>query len=267
VAELAGQVDAVVPWLAVRRAAGPGWVRCADVLADPGALPAWLDAVTAGVRATNGGWEPPSVTPASYLMGWYLGIPAYAGGLAFGAARRVPDLDPASLAVRLHPGGWPQGLALLGDGFACLPDDPSAGHPAVTVVDGEAALAAVLRDRVAEHAAAFHAAYVPDVKIGSLQRWGMLTDLLDTALWASGRDSGAEEQGVADARLVLDGTYPPFTGPSRTYRLVDGAGRGMWARRRESCCFLFRVPGTRACFTCPRVSDAERVQRATTGEL
>lgn len=265
VAELAARLDGVAAWLSVRRGfpSGPGWARCSDVLADPGALPRWLGGVARAVQAQNGGWVPPLVTPASYLMGWYLDVPAYTGGLAFGVARRVPDLDQGSLAVHLAPGGWPDGVALLGDRFACLPDDPDADHPAADVVRDERALAQVLRDRVAAHARAFHSVYRPPVKIGSRQRWGMLTDVLDTALWTSGVQTGDEERGVRDAGLVLDGVHPPFTSGSRVYRLVDGCGRPRWTRRRESCCFLFHVPGAQACFTCPRVGDDERVARAT----
>jgi hypothetical protein len=154
-------------------------------------------------------------------------------------------------------------VALLGSRFACLPKDPDAGHPGADVVPGERALAAVLRERVAAHAAAFHAVFHPAVKISSRQRWGMLTDVLDTALWTSGKESGDEGRGVSDARLVLDEVHPPLTSPSRTYRLVDGRGRARWTRRRESCCFMFRVPGLPACFTCPRVGDDERIARAT----
>lgn len=265
VTRLTKRLDGVAPWLSVRRGAqsGAGWVRCSDVLADPEALPRWLDGVVAAVIAQNDGWEPPLVTPASYLMGWYLDVPAYTGALAFGVARRVPDLDPASLAVHRHPGGWPDGVALLGDRFTCLPDDPDAGHASADVVADETALAAVLRERVAAHAAAFHAVYHPAVKISSRQRWGMLTDVLDTALWTTGTQTGAEDAGVRDARLVLDDVHPPFTSRSRTYRLVDGRGRGRWSRRRQSCCFLYPVPGAQACTTCPRVSDDERVARAT----
>ncbi len=265
VADLASRLDRAATWLSVRRRhpPDPGWVRCSDVLADPEALPRWLDGVARAVAGQNGGWEPPLVTPASYLMAWYLDIPAYAGGLAFGVTRRVPELRPESLAVHLDPGGWPDGVALLGDRFACLPDDADADHPAADVVPDEAALGRVLRERVTAHAAAFHAVYRPDVKIGSRQRWGMLTDVLDTALWSSGRDDGEEDRGVRDAAIVLDRTHPPLTSGSRIYRLVDGRGRRRWTRRRESCCFLFHVPGAQACFTCPRVGDDDRHARAT----
>lgn len=263
--ELVTRLDAGITWLAIRRGMpdSPGWVRCADVLDDPVGLPGWLAAVTDGVTAMNSGAPPPLVTPASYLMAWYLDVPAYVGGLSFGLARRVPSLAPEELAVHLDPGGWPDGVALLGRRFACLPDDPASEHPDADVVGDEAALAAVLRDRLTEHARAFHDAYWPDVKISSKQRWGTLTDVLDVALWSSGPPRGDEELGVADAALVLDDVHPPLTSASRMYSLVDSHGRQRWTRRRESCCFYFRLPNSTVCFTCPRVSDAERVARAS----
>lgn len=264
VAALARRLDGAVEWLTFRQGEQHDgrWRHCSDVLEDPGALPSWLQQVREAVTRQQGGTVPPLVVPATYLMAWYLDVPAYAGGLAFGAARRVPDLDPAALAVRVHPDGYPEAIALLGRRFACLPDDPAAGHPDAEVVADEAALAAVLRRRVAAHTEAFHAVYAPGVKIGSRQRWGTATDKLDTALWASGRLRGDETLGVADAALVLDGQHPPFTAPTGMYRVADASGRRWWSRRRQACCFFYRLPGTEACFTCPRTSDAERSRRA-----
>jgi len=266
--DLARRLDAGIAWLAIRwglpySPRSPRWLRCADVLADPAGLPGWLAQVTDGVTRLNGGVPPPLVTPASYLMAWYLDVPAYVGGLSFGLARRVPSLAPEDLAVHLDPGGWPDGVALLGRRFACLPDDPASGHTDADVVADSHELAAVLRHRLAEHARALHDAYRPDVKISSLQRWGTVTDMLDVALWQSGTPRGDEALGVADAALVLDGVHPPLTSASRMYELVDDRGRRRWTRRRESCCFYFRLPGSEVCFTCPRVSDAERVARAS----
>lgn len=263
--ELVTRVDAGLAWLAIRRGMpdDPAWVRCADVLADPAGLPRWLTVVTDGVTRRSGGTAPPLVTPASYLMAWYLDVPAYVGGLSFGLARRVPSLAPEDLAVHLDPGGWPDGVALLGHRFSCLPDDPDAGHADADVVDDETELAAVLRHRLTAHANAFHETYTPGVKMSSKQRWGTLTDVLEVALWSSGAPRGDEALGVADAALVLDDVHPPLTSASRMYSLVDDRGRRRWTRRRESCCFYFRLPGSEVCFTCPRVSDAERVARAS----
>lgn len=255
-ADLVQRMDAARPLVRVRlgmpRGPAAGWVRCADVLDDPAHLPAWLGRVTAMVTAhEGGGYVPPAVTPASYLMGWYLDVVASAGASAFAVARRVPELGPAALALHEHPAGYPDGVALLSSRFACLPDDRDAGHPDAEVVADEAALAGVLRDRVAEHARAFHAVYRPEAKISSLQRWGMLTDVLDAAL------------GVDDAALVLDDVHPPYTAPTGAYRLTDHRGRAWWGSRRQSCCFFFRVPSGHECFACPRVDDAERASRAS----
>jgi hypothetical protein len=263
VAELGRRLGTALGWMRLHHGlpAAPGWLRCDELLADPRHLPGWLSDVTAAVTRAEG-VPPPPVTPASYLMGWYLGVPAYAGALAFGLARRVPVLDPAAMAVHVGAVGYADGVALLADRFACLPDDPAADHPDADVVPDEAALATVLRERVAGHARAFHAAYAPDVKIGSRQRWGMLTDVLDEALWTSGTVRGDPEAGIADAALVLGEVHPPFTAATTTYRVRDLRGREHWSRRRQSCCFFYAVPSGRACFTCPRTSDAERERLA-----
>lgn len=261
VTALAARLDGALPGLRVGAGvpAGGGWTRCADLLRT--GLGGWLGHVDGWLTQEQAGRRPPPVVAAAYLMGWYLQVPTTVAGASFGLARRLPRLDPASLAVHRHRVGYVDGVALLGRQFWCLPGDADAGHPDARVVPTEAALAVLLRAAVARHAAAFQAAYDPGVRLGPHQRWAMVTDLLDTALWASGTARGDGAAGVADAALVLDAVHPPFTSATRTYRLVDGAGATRWSRRRVSCCFMFALPGLPACVTCPRVGDAQRAAR------
>lgn len=199
----------------------PGWLACADLVEGPEALDAWTRRVAAGLRRAHRREPPPSVAP-TYLMGWYLDAVARAGATWVLVRGRLPDLDPSALALRETPDGWPDAAAVTATRFGCLPGDVAADHPGASVVPDRTALLAALDAAVREHAAAFHQAFRPPVKIGSRQRWGMVDDALEACLWAAGQLSGE-----------------PM------------APLGM----RRSCCFAYRVDPALLCERCPRRLD------------
>jgi hypothetical protein len=238
--------------------AGPGWRRCAELIAEPILLDEWRSAVAAVFRTVYG--RTPPQTAAAYVASWYLGVPAMTGALLFRMARRVPALGSAELAFRLGTGlPLVAGMAVLESEFACLPDDPAAGSAGTTVVRDVRALGNVLRERFTAHAAEFVAGYEPRVRIGCRTLWATATDALDAALWRAGQYGGTEAEGVTDAGVVLDARYPPLTAASTIF----STGPESWTRRRESCCFhyaLTAAPGRRGteCETCPRIVPRRR---------
>ncbi|WP_167109169.1 (2Fe-2S)-binding protein [Amycolatopsis granulosa] len=222
------------------------WQRCSDLLDDPARFDVWRKLLGDWLRAQFG--QAPERTTAGFVMSWYLHVPAFTAALLLHHERRVPTLRPGELAFRLcadRP--HPEGVAVLGEQFYCLPGDPGAGLPQATVVADERALAAVLRARYTAHAARFVQAYAPVSRLGRRTLWAAATDALDSTLWWSGSYAGDEDAGVADARLVLDEHHPPLTASSRLRRSEQG-----WARRRESCCFSYLLPEQPLCDGCPR---------------
>ncbi len=231
-----------------------GWLRCADLLEEPGLFAEWRELLTEWLRDEHG--EAPEQTAASYVMTWYLHVPAYVGALLLHHERRVPSLKPEELAFGLgldRP--HPVGMAVLGDDFYCLPTDPGSARPEATVVRDERTLAAVLRAHYLSHAARFVRAYAPGSRLGRRMLWAAATDALDNSLWWAGRQGGTAESegaGVADAALVLDTRYPPLTSAS-TLRMETGeSGHREWTRRRESCCFSYLLTTASECAGCPR---------------
>ncbi|MFD2417539.1 (2Fe-2S)-binding protein [Amycolatopsis pigmentata] len=231
------------------RSDSPGsWHRCDDFLADPSHFTVWRELLAEWLRARFG--SAPPRTTAGYVMSWYLQVPAYAGALLLHHERRVASLRPAELAFRLSGDRpHPDGIAVLGTAFHCLPADPGSARAEATVVAGERALAAVFRARYLAHAARFVRVYGPLSGLAPRMLWAAATDALDNALWWAGRQGGDEGAGVADAALVLDARYAPLTSAST---LRPGSGRE-WHRRRESCCFSYLLPGEVECAECPRV--------------
>ncbi|PFG48843.1 ferric iron reductase protein FhuF [Amycolatopsis sulphurea] len=232
-----------------------GWLRCGDLLEQPTLIADWRARLSAWLTEAHD--AAPERTAASYVMSWYLHVPAYVGALLLHHERRVPSLKPERLAFSLgEDRPHPVGIAVLGKAFYCLPTDPGSARPEATVVRDERALAAMLRAQFTAHASRFVRAYAPSTRLGRRMMWAAATDALDNSLWWAGRQGGtpeAEGAGVADAALVLDARYRPFTSASKLRATVDDEGHRAWRRQRESCCFSYLLPGEAECEECPRI--------------
>ena len=249
-----------VEWMSfvVEDVAGPGWLRCEQVLRDPDFFTGWRAVVARHLAERHG--TVPDRTPAGYVLQWYLRIPAYTGAMLFHSARRVPALAPRRLAFRLASAEV-ETTALRPGPFWCLPTDPDARHLDAVVVPDDAALATVLRQQVVGHAARFLRVYGPTVRFGRRTLWAAATDMIDSGLLVAGRLRGDEAAGMADARLVLADRFEPLTSASTARTLTDSRGVTHWTHQRGSCCFYYALPGaSHACATCPRVDDAERAR-------
>lgn len=236
----------------LRRDMPANWLRCSDLLDDPAGFDRWRKELDGWLRPRFG--EAPERTTASYVMSWYLHVPAYLGALLMHHERRVPALRPSELAFSLGDDRpHPEGMALSGDDFYCLPSDPGCDLPGATVVADEHALAAMLRTRYIAHAAQFVRVYGTVGPFGKRTLWAAATDALDNSLWWAGKQGGDEGAGVADAALVLANRYAPLTSASTLETHERADGHREWARRRESCCFSYLLPGETECDACPRV--------------
>ena len=258
VAESLGRLDAGVSWAAVQASADtrPGWVRCSDLLADPDRLRAWQ---RSAAEAYGGGDDDGALTGQGLVLDWYLAAVTLPAAGIFHLDRRVIDLAPERVLVRIGAPGAPvAATAVESPWWAGLPADPGAD----ATVDDVEALAGLLRAAVVGHAERLQAAYGPTTRIGRHGLWGAVTDALDVAFMTGGWVSGDMARAAADARLVLGDGEAPLVGGSTLHEIDDVRGRRHWTRRRWSCCFVYRAPGIGECVTCPRVSDEERRRQA-----
>lgn len=123
------RVDTTRSWRRVTvDAAGKGWFRLADRLADPPGLDAWYAAELAG---TGRGHRD--------LAGALI-VYRFAGSLAelvvgpLLEQRRIVLLTPENLSLRLGDNARIEALSVTAPVVAVLPDDPDAAHPATIVV-------------------------------------------------------------------------------------------------------------------------------------
>jgi hypothetical protein len=213
VTQLADIVDDAVAWVSVRVAdsvPGPDWVSCAEVVAEQqaGGDPTYEWRKT--VREDYGreyAIEPPVRIAAMITLMWYVQVPSIVAGVAGAATGVSPDVSPGSLALRRHPTAhYPVEIALLTEDV-------------VTV--GEAAA------QLDDHTRAFLDSYRPEVKLGSLQRFGAVKDELRQAI-----------------RMPEEAPYADQAAKAFDVSLDE--------KLRISCCYFYALPNINACTTCPR---------------
>ncbi|GAA4377683.1 (2Fe-2S)-binding protein [Nocardioides caricicola] len=255
-AATAARADASRDWLAISyaEAAPDGWSRCSEVDADR--IAAWEARVEAWHRAELGRTH--AMSTAGYVLSYYADIAPTVGALFFHVDRRVPSLARGDLAFRTEDTyTYPDGVAVLGRSFWCLPGDEAAGHPDATVVADEHELGAVLRAQVRAHADDFLASYRPSARLPRRALLGAFFDALDSGFGPERPDAEGVTATFGSARVVLPGPTPQFAQGTSYYL----AGGEHLTRTRVGCCYYFKVGDDGPCTTCPRTSAEERARR------
>jgi hypothetical protein len=210
VEEVVRQVDRALPFTTMTTTSSAATVWCADVVAhvragaDP--LAPWRDALRAQLEQRHASAVAPHI-PAAFVLQWWCEV--VATPLAY-AAELGPWLlasEPRGLGFELAAGLYPHRLVVDPERTTLVTDHDTARRR------GRAR--AAYGELVAEVVAAF----APEVKMSSRQRWGVVDDMWSTA-----------------ARLAR-----------------GAAGEAVGSEpRRVSCCFIFALPGMRECAACPR---------------
>ncbi|MFD0355682.1 (2Fe-2S)-binding protein [Streptomyces sp. NPDC127110] len=243
---------------AATAAAHPGrHVSGAEMAEDPEALEAFVAAEAARIRAGHGHEPRPDVAASRALHDYLWSVGLLMSG-AWYLERRVPRVRPREVRADLATGAFE---VVPGAGFACLPGDPAARLPGVRVVADEEALRAELRAAVADHMRPLLAAAGPRVRRRDRALWGMAADDLVSGIWYLGRVLGQEERAVREATELLPTAIAPFPGGADFRRLATRDGRTHPTRTRLGCCMYYTLDSARACATCPRTCDAERIRR------
>jgi hypothetical protein len=259
--ELATVVAAVTGWLRVVPAPGPGapyrsLADLTDAARAPAVLDDWLARHTEAVTRACG--PVPPVVPYVRVVENALSLVGTVVATAYVVLGRVPRLRGSTYRIgAAYPS--PVEVALLDKGFWCLPDDAEADHRDATVVPSPADLGTVARQQVLELAGTVLAWQPDGVHLGHHQRWGLVTDGLDDAVWQAATWAGRR----AESADLAAGLLGDLSGTTQ-YGFVDGLGRRQLGRVRVTCCYAFALPEGCAftCFTCPRTTDDERAELA-----
>ncbi|MEU3601862.1 (2Fe-2S)-binding protein [Streptomyces sp. NPDC006798] len=241
---------------AVRSPTRQGWTSGAELAYHPELLEGFLAAEAAGIEELHGRPARPDVVASRALHACLWAACLLIAGPWY-LERRVPLARPEDIRFSRTTAG----PAVVPGPFVCLPDDPAAGLPGVTVAPDENALRHRLRETVADHVRPLLAALGPRLRRGPRALWGMVGDDLVSAVWHTGRMLGDEERAVYEAGLLLPGPVGPFHGGADFRRLTGRDGRSYPTRTRRGCCLYYAIRPDAACATCPRTDDAERLRR------
>lgn len=231
----------------------PGWVTVAGLAGDPDLIEDLMVRIGRGCGVENRAYS-----GTTFLRGylWRALLPAVAAMLT---ERRLPDLRAENVALRFGESGFAEDLAFLGPRFAVLPDDPEAGHPDAVVLPSEEGMLDLLSDTLAgTHLPAIVPA-LRDLRVrrGTRVLWRAAGDVCAEAFMYVGQWMGLEEQALGFGEKLLSG--PSLPGPTNYY-LFEHTGGSKMTRVRNTCCLYYKL-GTGACFTCPRTTHEERLQR------
>ena len=210
VRHVVGLVDRALPFTTVTSRASSATVWTADVLshvrtgADP--LAPWRSALLAQMRQRNAATVRPHVA-AAFVLQWWCEVAAtpIAYAAVLGPWLLVPS--GAGLGLELAPALNPFRIVVAPERTVLEVDD----DPARRLERGRAAYLALVTEVVA--------AYAPEVRMGSRQRWGVVDDMWNTAVRLA-RGAAGESVGSEPTRV--------------------------------SCCFIYAIPGMRECAACPR---------------
>ncbi|MFE9771669.1 iron-sulfur protein [Streptomyces sp. NPDC005931] len=229
----------------------------AELAGTPGVLDSFLDA-SAARAGTRRGDAPRRDVAASRALHAYLWSVSLLMSGAWYLDRRVPRISPHDIRVDLTTGA----IGLVpGQDFACLPDDPASGTAGARIVGHEEELRAELRAAVVDHVRPLLAAIGPSIRRGPRALWGMVADDLLSGVWYLGRILDQEEHAVRAVTELLPTAIAPFPGGADFRRLTGRGGRQYPTRTRLGCCLYYTIDPDRACLTCPRTGDAERLRR------
>lgn len=233
---------------------GPGWITAAGLICDHGILEELLSRIEHGCGPGERAYAGTSLL-RSYL--WRILTTAVA---VFLLERRLPDLRAENVALRFGETGFAEGLAFPVPRFFALPDDPEAEHPDAEVLPSEEDLLVHIRDALAQtHLPALIPA-LRDLRVrrGRRSLWRAGADVCAEAFMFVGEELELQEEACAYAGTMLAG-HSPLSGPTNFF-VLERDGRPKTTRVRNTCCLYYKV-GDGACFTCPRTTDEERIQR------
>jgi len=221
------------------------------------ALDAFVEAQTARIQERYGHTARPHVAASRALHDYAWSVGLLMSGVWY-LERRVPRIRPEDVRLDLATGEY---KITPGSSFSCLPGDPAAALPGVTVLPHEDALRTELRSAVADHMAPLLTALGPVARRRSRALWGLVSDDLVSGIWYLGRVLGREGDAVRAATELLPSAVSPYPGGADFRYLTDTSGQRHPTRTRAGCCLYYTIRPDEACSTCPRTCDTERLRR------
>jgi hypothetical protein len=230
----------------------PGWVSPQRLAADEALLEELLGRVGREAKTED------RLVMGSFFLGDYLWKVLAPAVAAFLVDCRVPDLSASNLALRFDEKGEAAEVAMIEPRFAALSNDPAAGVAASAFGSEEALLAHLRGTLESDLPTLFEALRRRRPRRGVRVMWGAAVDAVAGSFRYLGEELGCGDEALAHAETMLSGESP--VSGSLGYYTLEYEGGSELVRISETCCLNYKVTG-RACFSCPRTTDEERIER------
>jgi hypothetical protein len=254
--ETLARVCAGNPYVKIQHGPPEGWLGAAALVADGAPH---LDRLLAQVGAEAETER--SDVMASFFFGGYGWLLASIGVGCFLVDRRVPSLAAEDVAFRFEKTGHAAEAALFSNRLTVLPDDPTVGDPAVTVVPNVPTLRAALRRVPEAHLAPVVAAVRARAPLGTRALWLSVADDIAGSVVEHGK---GEDQPVAALReeiaALVGAAGAAWRGRTGVIE-IEADGRREAFMARASCCLNDKLAASAHCVTCPLVPAEERYRR------
>jgi ferric iron reductase protein FhuF len=171
--------------------------------------------------------------------------------------KRVLDLSPDRLFLRVGANTDIENIAWTGRRFAALSDDPDASHPDCVVLPTREALREYLRNQLVANLTPVVDSISSYSRVGRPGLWEIAGEYTAFAFVAFGKLLGDESIGVEESRAFSDTRsqlsvrrdFIPIEHLNTTHYLLD----------RKSCCLYYQVEGGKYCHSCPHRPVEERI--------
>lgn len=236
--------------LLVARDDQPGWLS-ASQLHEAAHLAPLLKASAAHHKASD------EQSPAALWFGHYVFIIMAVAVTSYLAAKRVPDLRPASVWLRFDKDGEPEAVAWEGRQFAALSGDPAASHADCTPLPNLGALRLHLTQQLEAHCQPLVAALRQNSRIGVAGLWLLARDYYSSAFTWVAEELGDVQLGLQEARAAS--ALPTQLARQRDFICVEHVGLSYQLLDRVSCCLYYKTDDGHFCSNCPHRPMPERI--------
>lgn len=201
-----------------------GWIRCADLIADPDRLRDEIDAT-----ATGRGTDDAQVAASLYAQSYAFRLPSIAVA-AYALGLPVPTTSPAHTAIRI--GRYrPAELAILDDTCSRI-DTP-----------------ALVQELFDEHLAPFVAAVRATTRVGERLLWGNVAASLATIFRALDT-APLGDPAVRTKAGEFEQAATPWLDGLGSYSTIDTPAAIGWYWNRTNCCLWYQTDSGFYCDDC-----------------
>ncbi len=226
---------------------GDGWVSMSRVAEDG-------EFVRGQLQAIKEKWDLDNRNAAIGLVGalaWQVGGAAL---FVYATERRVPDLAPDNVMLRLVDGGLAE-VAFVSGRFAALSGDTEV-ESATAVFEDEDGLRRHLREGVEGMLSPVVDNVRAAMRVSKRTMWNRASDLIGQRLLQFGESVADKAWCGHEAERLVKSSGSPLDGATRFF-VVEHGGREEVCIVRGCCCQAYKDPEHGYCGTCPLLSQEE----------